>query len=129
MTGSVDFKDEKILLEENKNLKNQIAELQDVIVSMCVLNQRQQSVKSFDDSKRQPKRRRKPSLNKFIESRESNVPIPQFLEVSAEIQPTPVQITPQDSKQGQSDCSSSATGTDRHYKSRQNRFTKAGLKK
>ena len=76
MNASIDICNEKNLMEENQTLKNQIAELQDVIVSMCVLNQRQQSVKSFDDIKKQVKRRRKPALNKFIESRESNAPIP-----------------------------------------------------
>ena len=31
------------ILRENKDLKNKIAELQNVIVSMCVVNQRQES--------------------------------------------------------------------------------------
>jgi len=43
------------LVAENKILKHQLAELQNVIVSMCVLNQRQQSVRtstaSLKDSK------------------------------------------------------------------------------
>ena len=39
-----------------------------------------------------------------------------------------VQVTPQDSKQGQSECGSSAAGEDRFCLSRQNRFTKAGSK-
>lgn len=36
------------VLIENKNLKQQIAQLQNVIVSMCVINQRQTSLTSLD---------------------------------------------------------------------------------
>ena len=40
-TAGKDSNAQDLIATENKNLKQQIAQLQNVIVSMCVLNQRQ----------------------------------------------------------------------------------------
>ena len=56
------------ILKENKDLKSQIAQLQNVIVSMCVLNQKQTALKVPDKHVQQPKRMHKRFVTEYSAS-------------------------------------------------------------